>query len=169
MEKYKELYDLSLRVMAEQRASYEYMSEKASRFITVLTLLIGGYSYLCIWILSTFDKEVISASQWILIIVGVLMFFVMVYAWFSLLKVLRQADIVSLPMTDEMLSLYKDNELEDIYYTIAKGNKEAIERNKTTLVRKSRLLNIAYYFLFTYTAMFVFVSIFYFVTKVCKL
>lgn len=169
MEKYKELYDLSLKVFHEQHETYDNMTEKASKFITVLTLLIGVYTYLGKMLLDSFLNETKTFSEWILIIIGFILFLILIFTWFILLKVLKLRELLILPFDDETIKFFDDNRLIDIYYALSKGVKEAIKKNQIVIKSKSDSLAIAYKLLYLYTFLFLVLSVFYLIVKWFKI
>lgn len=138
-EKYKELFDLSLKVLEEEQQRASRLDEKASKYFSVLTFLIGIYGVFCSRIIS----ECVPFKGWmdvVLIGLGALNLSGLVVVWFLCFAVFRQHVFVKIPLTDEMIRFYKDNELIDIHYTLSKANKDALAENRNITDEKSRLL-----------------------------
>lgn len=138
-EKYKELFDLSLKVLEEEQQRASRLDEKASKYFSVLTFLIGIYGVFCSRIIS----ECVPFRGWMdiaLIGLGALNFSGLIIVWFLCFAVFRQHVFVKIPLTDEMIRFYKDNELIDIHYTLSKANKDALVENRNITNKKSLLL-----------------------------
>lgn len=138
-EKYKELYELSLKVLEEEQQRASRLDEKASKYFSVLTFLIGIYGVFCSRIIS----ECIPFKGWmdfVSIGLGALNFSGLIVVWFLCFAVFRQHVFVKIPLNDEMIKFYKDNELIDIHYTLSKANKEALAENRDITDKKSHLL-----------------------------
>ncbi len=165
MEKYKELFTLSLEAYHEQHKRYEGMSDKASKYITALTLLIGIYVYFVKLLLDNFSIHSKDWCEWTLVVIGLLLFLDSLGTWFILLRVLRLEHLYVIPMNDETIKFYDDNRLIDIYYAMAKGIKDTLIVNEDAISKKSKLLGIAYLLLIFYTSLFFIFSVFYLIYK----
>jgi len=115
------------------------LDEKASKYFSVLTFLIGIYGVFCSRIIS----ECVPFKGWMdgtLIGLGFLNLLGLIAAWFLCFAVFRQHVFVKIPLNDEMVKFYKDNELIDIHYTLSKANKDALAENRNITDKKSHLL-----------------------------
>lgn len=138
-EKYKELFDLSLKVLEEEQQRTNRLDEKASKYFSVLSFLIGIYGVFC----SRIITDCIPFKGWMdisLISLGFLNLAGLIVAWFLCFAVFRQHVIVKIPLNDEMVKFFKDHELIDIHYTLSKANKDALVENRSITDKKSYLL-----------------------------
>ncbi len=138
-EKYKELFELSLKVLEEEQQRTNRLDEKASKYFSVLTFLIGIYGVFCSRIIS----ECVPFKGWMdvsLIGLGFLNLLGLIAAWFLCFAVFRQHVIVKIPLNDEMIKFFNDNELVDVHYTLSKANKDALVENRRITDKKSYLL-----------------------------
>lgn len=165
MDKYKELFNLALESYHEQHTRYEGMSDKASKYLTALTLMIGLFSILGKIMLDGFSNHNKTCIEWYLIIIGLIMFLLLLLTWLYLLRVLRLEQLYVIPMDDKTISFYDDNKLIDIYFAMSKGIKDAVLVNEKIIETKSSLLGIAYKLVRLYTLLFLIFSILYLIFK----
>jgi len=146
MDKYEVLYNLSLEVYKERNNSFQHIQEKATKYLTALTFLLGFSLYYIKWLLERLPSAY-STIDWIMIIESVILVIFLIITWFTILKILRVENFKVLPLDDELLNFFLDNKQIDIYYTMAKGIKQSVEINNKNYDKKSGLLNKSYYFL----------------------
>ena len=142
-EKYKELYDLSIKVLEEEQQRANRLDEKASRYFSVISFLIGIYGILC----SRIIIDCMPHKEWVdvtLIGLGFAILIGLIIAWFLCFAVFRQHVIVKIPLNEEMIEFFNDNKLLDIYYTLARANKDALKENRKISDNKSSLLAWTY-------------------------
>ncbi len=142
-EKYKELYNLSLGVLEEEQQRINRLDEKASRYFSVLSFLIGIYSVFC----TTIITKGIPLNGWLdisILIIGFLNFIGLVIAWFLCFAIFRQHVITKIPLNEEMIKFFNDNDLIDIHYALAKSNKDALVKNRKISDCKSSILAVTY-------------------------
>ncbi len=146
-EKYKELYDLSFKVLEEEQQRTTRLDAKASQYFSVLSFLIGIYGIFGSRILT----DCIPFKSWldiVLVGLGVIVLLGLMTAWLLCFTVFRQHVLVKVPLNEEMLKFFNDNELIDIYYTLSKANKDALAENRKVTNKKSYLLTLTYKTLF---------------------
>lgn len=138
-EKYKELFDLSLKILEEEQQRTNRLDEKASKYFSVLSFLIGICGIFC----SRIIRDCIPFKGWMdisLISLGFLNLAGLIVAWFLCFAVFRQHVIVKIPLNDEMIKFFNENELVDVHYTLSKANKDALVENRRITDKKSYLL-----------------------------
>ena len=153
LEKYRELYELSKEVFAEELARSERIDNKASKYLTALTFLLGVFV--------TFNKQILQSTippinilEWIIIIVDILLIVIVVCAWFVIFSVFKIHQYAKIPID---IDFFDNNILIDIYYAMAKGMKENNEKNKEVGDKKSKRLYYGYSLIkFTVILLFVF-------------
>ena len=134
---------LSKEVLNEELDRFNRIDEKASKYLTILTFLIGVYGFFCNWIIKDLLPPT-SILSWSLLVVGGILFIAVSTSWVLIFWVLRQRVVIKIPLDDEMLNFFHDNRLVDIYYTLAKGNKDALKENRAVTGRKARILDYGY-------------------------
>jgi len=79
---------------------------------------------------------------WLILIVGILFFISVMFAWFFLLGALKVHIVKKIPLSSDLFNLFHNHSLVTIYYTLAKGNKSAREENiKVTNLKSKKLAN----------------------------
>jgi len=154
MEKYKELYNLSKEVLYEEQNRFNRINEKASKYLTVLTFMVGVYGFFLNLIVNDFIPPK-SISEWIIVVLGFLIFSCVIISWFLIFGVLKIQEIKKIPLNSEMINFFDSNNLLDIYYALARGNKDALKTNRDTTDRKSTLLSNGYRMIIVTTSLLV--------------
>lgn len=163
MDKYEVLYKLSLDVYNERLTSFQHIQEKASKYFTALTFLIGFSLYYSKWILNRLP-HCLSFIDWVMLIESAILITLLIITWFTLLKILRVENFKILPLDDGLLNFFVNNKQIDIYYTMSKGIKEAVKINNETYNKKSGLLSKSYYLL-TIDTILIIISLILYVIK----
>jgi len=143
MEKYKELYNLSKEVLREEQDRFNRIDEKASRYFPVLTLSAGASGFFGKWMIDNLIPPG-TVLGWFLVATGALLFFSIFVSWSLIFSVFRMHQVEKIPLNSEMIEFFDDNRLLDIYYALSRGNKTALENNRKTTDRKSRMLYLGY-------------------------
>lgn len=140
MQKYKELYDLSREVFAEELNRSARLNEKATRYITVITFLLGVFAF--------FGKHILASIlppgnplELLLTLVTAAVLVLLVITWFFAFRVLRVTWLRKIPIDADM---FNNNRLIDAYYAYSRGIKEWWEFNRDKGDLKSCALNHAY-------------------------
>lgn len=148
LEKYKELYMLSKEALNEEMGRFARIDEKASKYLSILTLLAGSVAYFEKWVIENLVPP-ITALEWILVILATILCAGIFLSWFFIFNSMRLHSVTKPPLNDEMIKFFDDNKLIDIYYALTKGNKEALRKNRVTTDRKSKQLYYGYNTLIT--------------------
>jgi len=143
VDKYKELYDLSIKLLLEEQNRFVRIDEKSSLYFNVFTFIIGLSLFFVKWLYNTIIPPR-SLMEWFLLILGMFLLTSLVWSWCLLFSVLKVHVVNKIPLTDEMIHFYRDHRLIDIYYVIARGNKNAYEENVRITNRKAGKLAKSY-------------------------
>jgi hypothetical protein len=143
MEKYEELYNLSKEVLKEEEARFNRIDEKASKYFPVLTLMAGASGFFGKWMIDNLIPPETTLG-WFLVTTGVLLFLSVFVSWSLIFSVFRMHQVEKIPLNSEMIEFFNNNELLDIYYALTRGNKSALENNRKTTDRKSKILSHGY-------------------------
>jgi hypothetical protein len=140
MEKYKELFNLSKEILNEELNRYRSLEEKASKYISALTVLIGIYAFFVSQLFPRLfpPQEILD---WLLGAILFLLFISIITSWFFIFKILRVSYLSKTPLTIEF---FDEHRLVDIYYAIARTNHKALIENRKTNDYKSKLLGQGY-------------------------
>lgn len=159
-DKFKELFDLSLYALKEEQERFKRIEEKASKYFTILTVLLGVYGFFVKWIIENI-KTPRSDIENLFILLSFVLVCLIFYAWNMMLKILKTRGITKIPMNDEMVDFFEKNKRKDIYKSLAKKNGEVLNKNiemteeKADLLDKSHKIIIAMgWFLLFYSFLF---------------
>lgn len=140
IEKYKELYDLSKEVFSEELGRSARIDDKASKYLTVITFLLGAYAFFCKRILDSILPPK-SFLEWFLVIVAGLLLLFLIIAWFIIFWIFKIHEFIKIPID---IDFFKDNKLIDVYYGLSKGIKINLLENRKQINRKSKNLYYGY-------------------------
>jgi uncharacterized membrane protein (DUF485 family) len=143
MEKYKELYQLSKEIFNEELNRFIRVDEKASKYLSVLTLIAGLTAFFGKWMIANLIPPK-SPLEWSLIIMATVLFAAIFLSWVYIFNALRLHSLTKPPLNDETIKFFNDNEMIDIYYALTKGNKDALIENRRTTDKKSKMLYRGY-------------------------
>lgn len=107
MDKYEELYNLSKYLLSHEIDRQKRLDEKASKYLAVITILVGGYGFFANHLLN----EMTPLRQWVFLewalgiaIVSVLA--ALVITWVIIFKSLKTIELHQIPMNDEMITFF---------------------------------------------------------------
>jgi len=140
MEKYKELFNLSKEVLNEELNRFRSLDEKASKYLTALTVLLGMYAFFVSQLFPCLFPPS-DTIEWLLVLTLFLLFISIIVSWFLIFKTLRIAYLSKTPLS---IKFFDNHRLVDIYYATAKTNQKALSQNRKTNNHKSKLLKYGY-------------------------
>lgn len=146
-QKYKELYELAKYALDEETQRSSRIDEKASRFLSVLSLLLGvvgliSNSYLSLFFPINFWADYLGIASFGIFAI------LLALSWYETFRVFKVSELYRVPMNDEMIQYFESNELENIYQSVAKFNfKECLENNRNLSNKKAERLNNSYRFI----------------------
>jgi hypothetical protein len=143
VDKYKELYDLAREAAAQTEARFDQIDAKASTYLAVFTVLLGGAGYFVKWV----PDQLLPPRdplQWLLTILAIPTAGLVTATWVSLLQVLRVHQIRVLPFNEATVQYFRTNRLVDVYYNVARSLSEAWVANQAVNDRKLAKLTGAY-------------------------
>lgn len=145
LRRYAELYEHSKAVLAEELARSHRADEKASKYLTALSLVLGA---LVFFFQQLMDKKLLPPQGMIdcLIFLALTMVFgAALLAWWFVFSCLRNDKFIKPPMDKDTLHFFDSTSLIDIYYAMTKGNMDALVHNKRVGDRKSQALYYGYW------------------------
>ena len=143
MEKYQKLYEYSHFAFVSSKERFYKIDTKATMYLSVLTLCVAIYGFFAKWFLESKIPPQ-GALEWALLSVFVLSFCILLVAWYFNFTVLKTQSVLVVPLNDEILRFYHENELVDIYYAMSKKFKVAYEQNDLVEKAKAKNLKRAY-------------------------
>jgi len=147
LRKYAELYEHSKAVLAEEMARSSRTDEKASKYLTALSLVLGA---LVFFFQQLVEKNLLPPKgmlDCLIFQVMIVLFGAALLAWWFVFSSFRIHQFKKPPLDQNTFDFYDDdaNDLGTIYYTMAKGNMDALAHNKSVGDRKSQALYRGYW------------------------
>lgn len=145
LRKYAEFYGYSKDVLAEELARSHRADEKASKYLTALSLVLGA---LVFFFQQLVDKKLLPPQgvlDCLIFQTMIVLFGSALLAWWFVFSCLRNDKFVKPPLDKGTLDFYAANDLINIYYAMAKGNMDALTQNKLVGDRKSQALYRGYW------------------------
>lgn len=143
-QKYKELYDLSIVVLKQEHDRYEKIEEKASRYLSALTVLFGLSTLLLKMATENVGQGGPTGTDTLLLAVSILFLASLAVSWIYVFKVFRIGKTLKIPLDRPILDFFEHNRLIDVYYAMADRNRESWEANVRTTNLRARNLHVAY-------------------------
>lgn len=143
MDKYKELYDFAREAVAQSEARFDAVDAKASNYLSVFTVLIGGAVLLVKWVADHFLPPH-GLLDVLMVILALPTAALVAATWLSLLSVLKVHQIRVLPFDEATLQYFHANRLVDIHFNVARSLSEAWIVNQGVNERKLEKLTAAY-------------------------
>ncbi len=138
LEKYRELYALSIKLLEAEHGRFNRISQKATAYLSVVGLLFG--------IATVFGKALIegfippkSLLEWVILNLGVLIFISLGVAWWMIFRAYKFEGLLTPPQS-ELIDFYHKNKLIDIYFAMARAYANATKENINVTNRKAILL-----------------------------
>ncbi len=142
IDKYKELYNISHKLLEAEYARFGRISQKATAYLSVVSILFG--------IATVFGKAVVagfippkSLLEWLILNLCVLIFILLGITWFTIFRAYKM-DGLKAPPHNELPEFYHNNKLVDIYYSMSKAFAKATDENIAVTNRKADLLAKGY-------------------------
>lgn len=141
LEKYKEIYNLSKEVFDKELRRSEIIDEKASKYLTTLTLLLGIFAFFAERLINS-NLSPYQCLDLIQIIICVILLF-LIFATF--IFVFLALKIRSLTMIDlDTDTFLKHPTLDDLYYKMSKKIENIFRDNRDRINSKARKLQTGY-------------------------
>lgn len=144
LRKYCEIYKQSKTALKEELERSYRMDEKASKYLTVLSLLLGAILFFFDRVLELIIIPPQDLIDFFIILTVISLVISTLIAWWFVFSALRIHSYIKEPMDNDTLLFYDNNNLIDIYYAMSKGNISAISKNKNTGDLKSKSLYRGY-------------------------
>jgi hypothetical protein len=144
MEKYTQLFDYSKTVFKDELERFKNIEQKASNYLSALTILLAGAGFFVNWVLDRFVPPK-SCLEIILVVFSIVILLLIALSWGFLFAVLRLDDLTGLPLDDKTLEFFVEQKEIDVYYYLSQGMATALASNRAIVNKKSQKLRVAYY------------------------
>jgi len=145
LRKFSELYEHSKAVLAEELARSHRADEKASKYLTALSLVLAALLFFFQQLVMQKLLPPQGMLDFLIFQVMIVLFVAAVLAWWMVFSCLRNDKFIKPPLDQNTLDFFDVNELIDIFYAMSKGNMEALAHNKLVGDRKSQALYRGYW------------------------
>ncbi|MCX5801278.1 MAG: hypothetical protein NTX17_07830 [Candidatus Eisenbacteria bacterium] len=146
MDKYRDLYNLAKEIHAEEIRRFDLVSQKATWFLSVLSFLLGLAALFGKWLLTTLVPPRDGISSLLLLLGGVLLA-LLILAWIASFQVLRGVKLSKMPLNQEMLTFFVNNQDIDIHYALARNYEQGHRHNRRETDAQTKLLGKAHTFI----------------------
>lgn len=141
--RYKELYDLALKLHFEEKSRFNRIDQKASWYFSALTLLVPVAGFFAKWMAEKLLPPS-NALDGILLLVGTVLLGAIGVSWYFVFRVLRAADVDNFPLDDQVFDLYTNHDDLTIYWVAAQSMRKFRDQNINTTNAKATILAKAY-------------------------
>ncbi len=122
---------------------FQGLEQKASNYLSVLTLLLGAAGYFINWLLNSLFPPKHLLDLTLLTIASFILLSLLV-AWFSVFSALKSYKVMVIPLSQEMIDFFDKNKIVDIYFHLSVQMKNMREVNRKRFNQKGRWLNVGY-------------------------
>ncbi|WP_296258445.1 MULTISPECIES: hypothetical protein [unclassified Pseudomonas] len=145
MENYKFLYELSRKALDEELDRYKKLDEKASRFVSILSVSIVGFTAL----INAAAPKILPISSaglaaWTFIVLAVLTLLTFFSAWLRIFSSIKLADSPRVHIDEETIHLAATEDLITMYDSLAGSCQAATLAARGELKKKTACLTGAY-------------------------
>jgi hypothetical protein len=143
IEKYKKLFEYSQSAVKDEFERFKNTEQKASNYLSVLTLVLAGAGFFVNWVLERFVPPH-NYIEWLLFSLSALILICIATAWYFLFSALGLTDLKVLRLDDEILEFFRQHEDVDVYYYMSQSLSEGLKKNRKTVQDKIAKLKVAY-------------------------
>jgi len=166
-EKFRELYMLARAVYETELHRSDLIDQKAGRYLTALTFLIGGAVFLGQWLMQVlYPPE--GCTQCLLLLLGFALIASLIGSWFSAFKVLRVRDLIVMPLNEATLELFKDHDSATVYYALADRLRDIQCQNRVRTSEKAHSLAMLHRFTLASSYLFIAFGLLYIMMRVME-
>lgn len=143
LNKFKELYDLSLFIYKEELDRNRRLEEKAYKYLFYFSIIFGFLSFFSIWLFQNYSYPKNCFECFIIFIYCLLLTF----AFVNLILLILVLKILSFNKIDmrNMIDFFYNNDLIDIYYSLSKMIIETNEKNIKKINLKLQYLKYIFF------------------------
>lgn len=145
MERYKFLYELSRKALDEELDRYKKLDEKASRFLSILSIGIVAYTALLnAGASKIFPLHNVSLAGWMFVILAVLTFIALLSSWFRIFNSIKLSKSPRISIGPQTNIIAEEEELITMYYALSLSCQAAMATARSILEEKTGYLESAY-------------------------
>jgi hypothetical protein len=143
LKKYEELYELTKNGLADELEGLRQLEEKASRYLSVMGILLGissiGVKVVIETILptKTFFDNVVTLTLFLFLILAFSTILI-------LFTVFKTRELSHFPINAELIQFFTEHNFLDSIFALTRGNVQAVETNRSVRLDKIRRLSYGY-------------------------
>ncbi|KPM00437.1 hypothetical protein [Vibrio splendidus] len=142
-DKYEFLYNYAKNAFDEELARFKNLEEKASRFISLYSILIAAFTAVV-----TASVEMIMPLDnwynWLILSIIVLTYLSFISSWSFLFRALKFMDMPRLPLDENFLKQFRERSLTTNHHALALSCSNALKYARQANGQKSKLLQKAH-------------------------
>ncbi len=142
IDRYKVLFDFYKSEFDSLRGEYYKVEDKASKYLTSLSILSGVLVLLFKDIVENFEFNLINSTILILITLASASF---AASWRFIFMTMQPIKLKSIPFNLQNIDYFNKNDLDVFYYSMANQYMEIIESYKSAISYKTSFLTKAFY------------------------
>lgn len=142
-EKYAFLFEHAKASFEVELERFSSAEEKASKFISLLSIAIAAYGASVALILERY-LPIDSITEWLFVSFSALALMALASSWSLIFRSLNFIEMPRLPLNDETFNSFEKNNLATIHYSMAKTCQVATDIAREAVNSKFNLLRIAY-------------------------
>lgn len=145
MERYKFLYELSRKALDEELDRYKRLDEKASRFLSTLSIGIVAYTALLnAGASKIFPFHNVTLAGWVFLILATLTFTALLSSWLRIFHSIRLSNSPRVSIGPSTNTMAEEEDLISMYYALSLSCQTALVTARTILAEKTGYLESAY-------------------------
>jgi len=140
---YIELYELTKSGYADEMAGIRELEEKASRYLSVMGILLGVSSLGAKFIIDNFS----SFQTWFDAAVNAILFMFLLLAFittYSLFTIFKTSKLNHIPINQELVDFFSHHSYLDSIFALTRGIVDAVATNRIVRLEKIRRLSDSY-------------------------
>lgn len=147
IKKYEELYKLSKDGLDEELKRFHQLDEKASRFLSVLSILLVVSGFAGKFAVESVVPPV-NLLDWLCLVSALVFIISILIALLIVFSVLMIQNLIKIPMSKTLINFFDTYIYLDAIYALTKGNIDAVTENRNITDRKVKKLTWAYWIIF---------------------
>ncbi len=141
IEKYKVLFDFYRSEFDSLRGEYYKVEDKASKYLTSLSVLSGVFLLLFKDVVDNFIFNFMNSIVLLLIVISAASF---AASWRFIFMTMKPVELKSIPFNKQNIDYFDNQELDTFYYSMANQYVEIIESYKLAISHKTSFLTKAF-------------------------
>lgn len=145
MDRYKFLYELSRKALDEELDRYKRLDEKASRFLSILSIGIVAYTALLnAGASKIFPFHNVTLAGWLFVVLAILTFIALLSSWLRIFHSIKLSNSPRISIGPPTNTMAEEEDLISMYYALSLSCQAALTAARSILEEKTGYLESAY-------------------------